>query len=147
MNTSIGYYEEKDDEEVFRQLLNLFVPEGVLVIDVGNRDWIIRHFMSRDITEVADGLIRLVTRTFYLERSRIENIYEYYEKTGDNLRRSAAVKLDHRLYSLHELVALVEKSGWKHMRSFGGFSLEPCNIDSNRIILVAKNSEKGMAGT
>lgn len=82
----------------------------------------------------------MTTRTLDLERSRMENIYEYYEKTGETLRRSAGVKIDHRLYSLHELIQLVERKGWKYTRSFGGFSLEPCTIDSNRIVLVARKT-------
>jgi SAM-dependent methyltransferase len=141
MNTSFGYYGEEEDREVLRQLLELSAPEGVFIIDVGNRDGIIRHFLSRDIQEPAEGMLKVITRTLELERSRIENIYEYYEKTGETLKRVAGVKIDHRLYSLHELVQLVEREGWKYIRSFGGFSLEPCTIDSSRIILVAKKSE------
>jgi len=140
MNTSFGYYGEQEDEEVLRQLLELSAPEGVFVIDLGNRDGIIRHFLSRDVQETAEGMIKVTTRTLNLEHSRIENIYEYYEKTGETLKRSAGVKIDHRLYSLHELIELVEKQGWKYTRSFGGLSLEPCTIDSNRIILVAKKT-------
>jgi len=138
MNTSIGYYSEREDEAVLRQLSRVSASGGLLVIDMGNRDWIVRHFMSRDISEVADSLIQLITRTLYLESSRLENIYEYYEKKGDSLRRIAGVKLDHRVYSLHEIVRLVSETGWSYLRSFGGFSLEPCHVDSNRIILVAK---------
>lgn len=141
MNTSFGYYGKEEDEEVLRQLLKLSAPEGVFIIDIGNRDGIIRHFLSRDVQEVAEGMIKVITRTLDPERSRIENIYEYYEKTGETLRRSAGVKINYRLYSLHELIQLVEQEGWKYIRSFGGFSLEPCTIDSNRIILVAKKSE------
>jgi len=49
MNTSFGYYGEKEDEEVLRQLWDLSATEGVFILDVGNRDGIIRHFLSRDI--------------------------------------------------------------------------------------------------
>jgi len=138
MNTSIGYYSDREDEAVLTQLSRISASGGLLVIDMGNRDWIVRHFMSRDISEVADNLIQLTTRTLYLESSRLENIYEYYEKKGDSLKRIAGVKLDHRVYSLHEIVRLVSQTGWNYLRSFGGFSLEPCHLDSNRIILVAK---------
>lgn len=142
MNTSLGYYTNKEDEEVLKQLSNLSAPGAVLVIDTANRDWIMRHFMSKDITDVADGLIRLTTRSFYLETSRLENIYEYYEKTGESLKRSAGVKTDLRIYSLHEIIRLAEETGWIYLRSFGGFSLEPCHIDSKKLIFVAKKSEK-----
>ncbi|MFB0543866.1 MAG: cyclopropane-fatty-acyl-phospholipid synthase family protein [Candidatus Bathyarchaeia archaeon] len=141
MNTSLGYYGEEEDEKVLRQLWDLSAPEGVLIIDVGNRDYIIRHFLARDVRETAEGLINVVTRSLDLEGSRMENLYEYYERRGEELRRSATVKIDHRVYSLHELIRLVEKGGWKYLRSFGGFALGPCTIDSNRIILVAKNAQ------
>lgn len=141
MNTSLGYYGEKEDEEVLRQLWDLSAPEGVLVIDIGNRDWIIRHFLARDVRETAEGLIKVITRSLDLESSRMENLYEYYERRGEELRRSAVVRIDHRVYSLHELVRLVEKGGWEYLRSFGGFTLGPCTIDSNRIILVARKAQ------
>lgn len=140
MNTSLGYYGE-EDEEVLRQLWDLSAPEGVLVIDIGNRDWIIRHFLVKDVHETAEGLIKVVTRSLDLEDSRMGNLYEYYEKRGEELRRSATVKIDHRVYSLHELIRLVEEGGWKYIRSFGGFALGPCTIDSNKIILVAKKAQ------
>ena len=47
-------------------------------------------------------------------------------------------EVDHRVYSLHELKALVEESGWRYRACYGGFGMEPFTMDSKRMILVAE---------
>lgn len=45
--TSIGYYTEEIDKRILVQLLELMAQKGVLIIDVFNRDWFIRHLRAR----------------------------------------------------------------------------------------------------
>ncbi|RJS89456.1 hypothetical protein CW700_04060 [Candidatus Bathyarchaeota archaeon] len=142
MFTSLGYYGE-EDEKVLGQLWDLSAPGGVLVIDVANRDWIVRHFIPRDYYEHAGGVVNVVARRLVLENSEIVATYEYYERRGEDLRHRATVRMSLRLYSLHELINLIERTGWRYIRSFGDFDLNPCTIDSNRIILVAKKPDSG----
>jgi len=138
MNTSLGYYTDFDDEEILRQLERLAKAGGLLVIDIANRDFILMNFKSHEVMEIAQGVVKFVTRSLYLDTSRIEDIYEYYEKAGETLQKRGGVKIDHRLYSLHELIGLVNRSGWRFERVFGGFSFEHFNMDSSRIILTAR---------
>ncbi|MCD6263962.1 hypothetical protein J7L60_06115 [Candidatus Bathyarchaeota archaeon] len=130
MFTSLGYYGKEEDEKVLGQLWDLSAPGGVLVIDVANRDWIVRHFIPRDYYEHAGGVINIVARRLVLENSEIVATYEYYERRGEDLRHRATVRMSLRLYSLHELINLIERTGWRYIRSFGDFDLNPCTIDS-----------------
>ena len=51
--------------------------------------------------------------------------------------------MDHRLYSLHELMALLEESGWRYLRSLGkqgadGDEMGPVTLESNAMWVVAR---------
>ena len=114
MFTSLGYYGEEGDEKVLGQLWDLSAPGGVLVIDVVNRDWIVRHFLPRDYYEAERGVVNVVARRLILERSEMEETWECYERSGDDLRHRATVRMSLRLYSLHELIDLVERARWRY---------------------------------
>jgi len=136
--TSIGYYDEEADRDVLSQLFDLTAPSGILLIEIANRDWIIHHFLARDINYPSDDLVLVQERKLNLENSRMENVWKYYKKKGNDLTYLDAFELDHRVYSLHELKSLAELSGWTYQACYGSFNLDPLTIDSNRIVLVAK---------
>lgn len=138
--TSLGYYDEETDKDVLIQLLGLTVSRGILVIDIVNRDWLIRVFQARDVWHYGDDLVQVVDRRLNLENSRMENVWKYYRKQGQDLKHIETVEVDHRVYSLHELKKLVEDSGWTYQTCYGGFNLDPLTINSRRMLLVAKKT-------
>jgi 2-polyprenyl-3-methyl-5-hydroxy-6-metoxy-1,4-benzoquinol methylase len=141
--TSLGYYDEEADTDVFSQLLDLTASQGILVIDTLNRDWMIRHFQARDIVFTGDDSVCLEERNLNLETSRTENTWTYYEKHENDLQFVDAFEWDHRVYSLHELKRLVESSGWTYHAGYGNWNLDPLTMDSQRMIIVAKKLGSG----
>jgi hypothetical protein len=140
MGTSIGCYDDDTDESIIEQLYKLASSNGVLVLDVGNRDYIIKHhqplaFHAFDDYELHD------IRRLNLEESRCYNNWEFYKKDGEDLKHVVTVSLYSRLYSLHELVRLFEATGWKYCNSYGSFDLEPVTTDTERIIIVGKKTK------
>jgi len=138
--TSIGYYDEETDRNILRQLLGLTASRGILVIDIANRDWLVRHFQARDVHQIGDVLFKVVERKLNLESSRMENVWKFYRKHKQDLKYLDTVELNHRVYSLHELKKLVEESGWIYQSCYGGFNSEPFTMDSKRMILIAKKN-------
>lgn len=138
LTTSIGYYDEETDRDVLMQLSGLTASKGILIIDIINREWLIRHFQARDVFHIGDDLVQVIDRRLNLENSRIENVWKYYKKQGPDLKYLDTIEVHHRVYSLHELKKLVEESGWTYQTCYGGFKLESFTMDSNRMILVAK---------
>lgn len=136
--TSMGYWDEATDEEILGQLLDLSAPGGVLVVDIVNRDWLVRNFQSRDFFRWEDGRVQLAERRLDLESSRMFNVWEWYREADGDLVHQDTVEVDHRVYSLHELKGLVEESGWIYQTCYGDFDLEHLTLDSSRMILVAK---------
>jgi len=136
--TSFGYYDEETDLDVLSQLFDLTASQGIVLIDIINRDWLIRHFQARDFHVISDNLVRVEERRLNLETSRMENTWTYYERHEHDLKFVDVFEVDHRVYSLHELKRLVESSGWTYQASYGNFNLDPLTMDSTRMILVAK---------
>jgi len=136
--TSLGYWDEDTDRRIIEQLSHLVAPGGVLVIDIINRDWIVRNFQARDFGNVDDDLLQVMERRLDLEESRMYSIWKYYGPRGRDLEHVETFEVDQRVYSLHELKALVEESGWRYRACYGSFGMEPFTMDSKRINLVAE---------
>jgi len=140
MQTSLGYYDDETDVHILEQLNELASSGGVLVIDITNRDYVIRHFQPFEISELKHlpGYEQHAHRRLNLENSRMENTWKFYKKEGEELKHIATIPLSSRLYSLHELINLLETTGWKYVKSYGNFELQPVTSDMPRIIIVGK---------
>ena len=138
MFTSLGYYDRETDLDIIRQLHALTKPGGILVIDIANRDWIIKNFEEKDVQYHEDGRVQTIERHFDLEDSRIHNTWRFYVKQGEDLKHQETFHVDHILYSLHELKHLIQKAGWKYKVCYGEFDLSPFEMYSRRMILVSQ---------
>jgi SAM-dependent methyltransferase len=137
MYTYVGSYGEKTDRQILKQLRGLVAPGGVLILEASNRDYIVRHLQRASVYDV-DGMEYHVRREIDLETSNMENVLRYYMKEGDDLRRKAELKVEHRVYSLHELVSLFNRTGWTFVESFGSAKLEQPTVDSPYLIVVGR---------
>jgi hypothetical protein len=133
----MGYYDDSTDKSIVKQLNELASSNGVLVVDVGNRDYIIKHHEPVGIFEF-DGYEVHDHRRLNLEESRAESTWEFYKKHREGLKLVAAFSSICRLYNLDELVRLLETTGWNYCNSYGNFNLEPVTADTSRIIIVGK---------
>ncbi len=138
--TSLGYYDEATDREILKQLQGLTKPGGILILDMFNRDWMVRHFRPVDILQKGGGLVMVEERRLNLENSRMEAIWRYYLKDEGDLKHMKTIEIDNRLYSLHELKRLVEGCGWEYRACYGGFDMRSFSMDTNRTILVAQRA-------
>jgi SAM-dependent methyltransferase len=139
IGTSMGYFDEKNDIRMFRSARNLTRPHGLLVIETVNRDALIKNFHPQS-TLRSDNIEWHEDRKLNLETSRMENIWRFYKITGHSLRLVSELPMSHRVYSLHELKHLVEKTGWKYQESYSSLrDLTPPTTDSFHITIVAQN--------
>jgi hypothetical protein len=88
--------------------------------------------------ERAGDLLVIQERKLNLETSRMENIWTFFEQTAEGYEFKAKVTLDHRIYSLHELITLFHRAGWGYRKAYSNFELKAPSIDGSRLILVAQ---------
>ena len=136
--TSHGYWDEYTDGAIFSQARDLARQGGIFVIHTVNRDYLVRHFQAMDVSYGEGGRVMIMERRLDLESSRMFNVWKYYEQQGDDLEHLSTFEFDHRVYSLHELVRLVENAGWSYHSSFGGYDMEPVSTDTFGMVIVAR---------
>lgn len=97
--TSIGYFDEEDNEATLASFNKALKKGGLFLIETINRDFIIKEYVSHNITRREDGCLFLEERKFDPISGRMFCVHTFIEKDGSRVERS----LDHRLYAPNEL--------------------------------------------
>lgn len=134
---SLGYWEEETDASILTQLRDLTTDKGLLVVDVLNRDNLVKYMTSFGLTRHDDGTEQHEMRRLNFETSHLELIWDFYKREGNDLKHRSTIKVRFRVYSLHELRALLRAAGWTPLEEVGSFALEPVSVEKKRIIAVA----------
>ena len=137
---SLGYWDEETDLSILKQLLGLTSERGLLVVDVLNRDHLVKHMTSFGITRFEDGTELHETRRLNYESSHLEMIWEFYKREGENLKHRTTAKVRLRVYALHELRDLLRRAGWHPLEEFGSFAFDPVTLESKRLLIVASKA-------
>lgn len=136
--TSLGYWGDEVDLRILRQFRALAAPGGVLVVDMINRDWVVRALRPHGYEEWGD-LVHVEERRFDYRTSWILGPWRFFRKRERDLVHLATMSVDHRVYSGHELRRLAHEAGWRVTDLFGGLGMEPLSAERPRIVLVARN--------
>lgn len=135
--TSLGYYGEETDATILRGYGELVRPGGIFVLFIVNRDYVVRHFDSQGWEEFGD-LVHIEDRRLDLDASWMRNVWRFFRKKGDDLEGVATIPVEHRIYSLHELRSLFERTGWRVEGTFGGYAMEPASFDTPLLVVGRK---------
>jgi SAM-dependent methyltransferase len=163
METSFGYFGEESDYQLFKDLTSLCSsystksshPSPIFVVDTINRDYLIREFQPFRIDDISDQKLELhIKRKLNFESSTMEEEWKFYDKRRSrskkreekassddamHLRQILDLHLNLRVYSLHELIRLLEHAGWNCISKYGDIAtLEPLNRGSRNMVLVSQ---------
>ncbi|TMI27488.1 class I SAM-dependent methyltransferase [Candidatus Bathyarchaeota archaeon] len=84
-----------------------------------------------------DAVVNIGTSMGYY--SFMRNSWKFYRRERNSLRLIADVPVSHRVYSLHELKALLFSAGWDYVESYGSLGeLTPLTIDSFHMTVVSR---------
>ena len=143
MFNSLGYAGIDEDLIILKNLLTLSSKNGcILITQTENRDWRLKNFEPYIISDFGKHQV-LEYWKFNLVDSTSEGIWRFYRKK--NRSSSLQLKLDlhysQRLYSLHELKEVINRSGWRYVKSFGSIEhlQQQVSPDTQEIITVSKN--------
>lgn len=133
--TSFGYFEsEEDDLKVLKQFAKSLKPSGQFVMDVINRDRIMRVFSAHDGKALPDGSLAVTEREFDFTSSR--NKERRVRMWPDGKINDVTLSL--RMYSLHELIKMCQAAGLEYISSFGSNDSSPFGFESMRCIIIAR---------
>jgi SAM-dependent methyltransferase len=134
MFTSFGYLEsEAEDEKVLGKVAQALKSGGKFLLDVVNRDRLVRDFQAREWHAADEGWLVLEERTFDHLSGRMETRWVCVARDGVRYERLSSV----RLYTASELRTMLERAGLKVTNLFGDYDGSPYSWDSQRLIVVS----------
>jgi SAM-dependent methyltransferase len=143
MYSSFGYFpDHSDNVSVIRGVREILRPGGRFLLDVINRDWFIRNYRPSDYVRDGD---QFITRDFQVMDQRVllhENVFRPDESimSWSVLTEESPEPLftvTYRMYSVHEIIGIMEESGLRIDRIVGGYDGTPFSLFSERILCVA----------
>ncbi len=118
--TSFGFYDDETNDDILCQCLKLVKPGGFFAMDIVNRDWLLRNFQDHRFERIGDRLI-LYDSEFEPETSRHKDKWTFIKQTGEDIFTVEGVfQLDLRVWSLHELIQLFQRTGWQFECAYPG---------------------------
>jgi len=134
--TSFGFYtRESDNQKVLNGVAKLLKANGLFLIDLANRENVLKRWQPRQWYS-SSGFTVLEESMFDFFSSRLE-----MKRTYLNPKRNGEVSdFSIRLYSLHEMLAMIQKAGLSTMAVYGDFNLNQYSADSRRMIILAQKS-------
>ena len=126
--TSIGFYQEKDDFNMFKQARQLSKEDAALFIaETAHTEYLSLKFTPTSYAEL-DDTVMLENRKYDPITAQADTCWAFYNKRGENLEFIDKVEIVHHVYNLSELCALLKKAGWKTIATYGNlFTLQPMN--------------------
>lgn len=144
MFNSFGFMGENEDSRLLRDLLYLAKKDCVLVIETENRDWAFLTTMQNGEDHYIwerDGVLSNEVWKFNPFTSVMESQSKFYKKEDntDYYRLQLELQIKLRLYSLHEMIHLLNISGWTFHTAYGSIkTLDNFELNSQYIVTVSK---------
>lgn len=137
MFTSFGYlHSEGEDALSLLEINRTLRRKGKFVLDVANRDHILKVFRERDWAEF-EPFFMLERRSVDLKESKLKSQWTLIRK------KTGQVKLiEHcvRLYTFTRVEQLLSEAGLAVTKLFGGYDKQEFTFDSSRMIILAQRT-------
>jgi len=134
MFNSFGYFEsEQDNFQMLQSIAGALKPGGLFLLDLVNRDYVLRNLQSKDWFE-HDGAVILENKWFESKTNRMEIDESVLDLQG---KRNHHYSI--RLYSYTELVMLLEAAGFAVKAAFGGFNGEEFDLHYDRMLILSQS--------
>jgi SAM-dependent methyltransferase len=136
--SSLGYGSEEDDLAMLSNLRNAVRPGGLVFIETNHRDRHVAQLASRpsNASRLTDGTLLVVEDRFDPISGRVETTW-YWSGPGGSGEKSSSI----RVYTVTELVRLVEDAGLRFRSAYRGCFSEPFTASdgapANRLGLLA----------
>ncbi len=137
--SSIGFFSDDEDRLLLDRFWRALKPGGCFVLDTRNRDQLVRSLPPEERKRVNGWTLRIENafdpatsrwraRWFRLKRATAKSKETAQELIGES---------EIRLYSAHELSAMLRPERWSRVELYGGLDGTPFSLDAPRLVLAA----------
>jgi SAM-dependent methyltransferase len=135
MFTSFGYLpSESEDITCLLEINRTLKKHGKFLLDIANRDHIVRNFRERDWAEFEPYYL-LERRVLDLKNSRLFGQWILVRKDG---RKNKSIMHEVRLYTLTRVGQLLKEADLTIDEVYGGYEKQEFNLDASRMIVLAR---------
>jgi SAM-dependent methyltransferase len=135
MYHSFGYFEDADDRRVLQKACAALRPAGHLFLEILSRDFLIRNFTATD-ERIIEGIVVREEREFDTIASRINSTITRREASGLVVRR-----VSWRIYSAHEIKAILEGFGFKFVAGYADLEKTPVSLNTRLMRLIFQRAK------
>lgn len=133
MFAAFGYFSDEENAQVLERVANSLRPGGLFLIDLLNREWMVRNNLNRywrhpNGEYVLSYKVELQQGITTMKRQLINQV------TGVKTQYEFVL----RTYSLTEMTNILQHAGLKVKTTYGGFDSCPYNADAQRMIILAQ---------
>ncbi len=132
--SSFGYFSDDINFSILRKFYKALKKGGKLIIDIENRDYILKYFVRDTFNRKGD--IFIVERRKFHPLSSIVSTRRYI--VGKDIYKEYL--RDIRIYSATEIINLYKQIGFNRIQVFGNYELEKFTIDAKRIIIYGERT-------
>jgi 2-polyprenyl-3-methyl-5-hydroxy-6-metoxy-1,4-benzoquinol methylase len=134
----LGLVNDEYDITILKNVAKMLNRGSVLIMELENRDWTIRNFQS--CTHHQFRSLELFEDWKFNPNSSIsESVSRFYKKEKNFLKLLLELRTHIRLYSLHEVVKMLEFVGLRYLNCFDNIlELIPLQNRSEDMVVVAR---------
>ncbi len=135
MFAAFGYFTDDENANIIKLVANALQPNGLFLIDLLNRDWMVRNNLNRYWRHpngecVLSYKVELKNGIATMKRQLINQV------TGIKTQYEFVL----RAYSLPEMANIFSNSGLSIIETYGGFDGRPYSSETPRMIILAKKN-------
>lgn len=142
--TSFGFYDDATNDDILRQCCQLVRPGGFFFLEMINRDWVIANFQERGFSWFKNMVV-LADSRFDLNNSRMYDIWTFLIQQNDTrFFLEKQITVDHRIWSLHEIIETFERTGWRFKAVYPGFHEQRSDVpilETRNILFIGQKKE------
>jgi len=131
--TAFGYFSDAENAAVLDEVARVLLPGGWFILDVANRDALVRHAQTRSWKRLLDGTFVISEWQWDVALGR----YLHWQCLRD-ARGERTYTHSVRVYTCSELTDLLTRAGFRVDSLYGGFRGEALTLDASRLIIVAQ---------
>ena len=138
---SVNYIQtEEEMKQFFTRVSEALVPRGMFIFDVTTEHNIVKHFHKQTFAESLDDF-SYIWRNLYFHRDKTcKTILTFFLREDDRYYKHEELHIQ-KIYSVAQIKALLEQTGYKLLSSFDAFTFNRWGRSSERINFTAAKKE------
>jgi len=130
--TAIGYFDDEQNEKVFRNIFNALKPNGIFCFDSHNRDTFMTYYLPSSVVE-REG-------NFMIDERKFDSIlgHSVTKRTVIYHQSMKSFQFSVRFYNPTEIIKLFKQIGFSGVEFYENWEGEPLGQGAKRMVVIAR---------